>query len=95
MIVRLRPRPNQVNQDLRYTLVKLPAPDVESFAAAICAKMDISFTKGMSISWVDSKTSLQGPIDQAFLQNMSDMQDFVITVQTTGEDGNVRLLLEV
>lgn len=95
VLVRLQPRPDEAVQDLRYTFVKLPGPDIESCAAAICAKIGIQYNAGMPISWADSKTSLRGPFDHAFLQNMPDMQDFVITVQTMGRNGNVGLLLEM
>lgn len=95
VLVRLQPAPEQTLKDLRYTLVKLPALDVASCTAAICAKMDIPFVKGMSVSWLDSKTSLRGPFDHAFLRSMIDMQDFVISVTTMGTDGDVGLLMEM
>lgn len=95
VLIRLQLAPEQAIEDIRHTFVKLPALDADSCAAAICAKMDISFTKGMSVSWVDSKTSLRGPFDHAFLRSMSDMQDFVISITRMGVDGNIGILLEM
>lgn len=94
MIVRLSPWHDQQARDTRYTYIKLPAPDVNSCAAAVCAKMGIPYTRGMPMSWVDSKTSLHGPFNYTFLQNMSDMQDFVLTIVQLGVNGDIGLLFE-
>jgi hypothetical protein len=93
VIVRLQPSADQVVPELLYTFVKLPAPDVDRCTAAICTKLNIPFTRGMPVSWVDSKTSLQGPFDHAFLRDMPDMQDFVIGVIKMGMNEDIGLLL--
>lgn len=95
VIMRLQPSPEHVVRDLLYTFVKLPALDVDRCVAAICTKMDIPFVKGMSVSWVDSKTLLRGPFDHAFLRSIPDMQDFVISITKMGGDGNTGILLEM
>lgn len=95
VLVRPQPRANEVVSQLLYTFVKLPGPNVESCVAAICAKMDIPFTVGMPVSWLDSKTQLRGPFDHAFLQNIPNMQDFVIDVISMGVSGGIGITLEM
>lgn len=95
ILVRIKHSTIQPKQDLRYTLVRLPSCDVSSCIAAICSKMKLTYTIGMSISWVDSKTMLRGPFDQDFIQNIPDMQDFVIDILETDFSGCSELLLEM
>lgn len=95
VLVRVKPSMDQTMQDLRYTFVRLPSLDVASCVATICTKLGISFTRGMPVTWVDSKTLLRGPLNCTFLQDMPDMQDFVVTLIDVGNNGDVGLLLEM
>lgn len=91
----MKPRPDEIVKDLLYTFVKLPAPEVQCCIAAICAKMNIQFTDGMSVSWLNSETLLRGPFNHDFLQKMADMQDFVIDLVEIESSEDFALLLEM
>lgn len=95
VLVRIKPRADQTGQDTRYTYVSLPSLDVGSCVAAICTKLGIRFSTGMPVSWVDSKTLLRGPLNHAFLRDMPDRQDFVVTFVDVGNNRDVGLLLEM
>lgn len=95
VLVRTKPSITQAERDARYTFVRLPSPDVGSCVAAICTKLGIEFKPGMPTSWFDSKTSLRGPLNYTFFQDMADRQDFVITLVDIGNNGDVGLLLEM
>lgn len=78
ILVRYRNNVGHNNSGLVYSRIVLPSSDLQALVYAICPERVLEDAAEISVQWIDPVQRLTGTVDESFLLDTAELQDFVV-----------------
>lgn len=86
ILIRYKDVAGHKNSDLMYFQIVLASSDLQAMVYAVCPEQILDDAAEISIQWIDSVRCLKGTVDEGFMLDIPELQDFVVDMTWKPDD---------